>query len=218
VILEAAVFLALAEQCSPAVAPDTLLAIAQQESALHQYVIHDNSSGERVEARTMHQAVEKTRALLQQGHSLDLGLMQVNSINLGWLGLGPAEIFDNCTNVDAGGRVLERAYRQAVAGGSTGAAALRAALSMYNTGDHLGGVTNGYVQQVEQRARRYVVPSLGIATEAPVETAGVRPIARTPVAASASAEEVRAERPPRGSARSANAFEHQDKMVFKQKE
>ena len=66
-----------------------------------------------------------TDLIVGQRHSVDLGLMQVNSANLAALGLSIADAFDACRSVEAGGRVLSEAYQRA----------LRGALSVYNTGD-----------------------------------------------------------------------------------
>jgi type IV secretion system protein VirB1 len=213
-MLEAAAFVALAAQCSPTVAPDTLLAIAGQESELHVYLVHDNTTDIRFEAETVPEAVAKSRSLLARGHSLDLGLMQINSRNLGWLGVSLEDVFEPCTNVAAGGKVLERAYRDALAAGASGAPALKMALSAYNTGDALAGVANGYVQQVELRATQYVVPSLGglLAKPATSVSAGSHPMPTSrPSAPTALAESA-----VRGTARSSDVFARKAKSVFSQ--
>ena len=159
-IIDAATFLALALQCSPTVAPDTLLAIARQESGLHAWLLRDNMTKDVVAGRDLEQAVGAAEALIAAGHSVDIGLMQINSRNLIVLGLSVAAVMDPCTNVAAGGRVLTEAYAVASLRLGPGAGALRIALSRYNTGDDQAGLQNGYVGQVEQRANAYVVPSL----------------------------------------------------------
>jgi len=160
VIIDAATFLALALQCSPMVAPDTLLAVARQESGLHAWLLRDNMTKDVVEGRDLAQAAGAAEVLIAAGHSVDLGLMQINSRNLIVLGLSVAAVMDPCTNVAAGGRILTEAYALAALRLGPGAEALRTALSRYNTGDDQAGLQNGYVGQVEQRANAYVVPSL----------------------------------------------------------
>ncbi len=159
-IIDAATFLALALQCSPAVAPDTLLAVARQESGLHAWLLRDNTTTNVFEGRDLEQTAGTAEALIAAGHSVDIGLMQINSRNLAFLGLSVAEVLDPCGNVAAGGRVLTGAYAVASRRLGPGAEALRIALSRYNTGDDQAGLQNGYVGRVEQRAAAYVVPSL----------------------------------------------------------
>ena len=208
--LETAAFLMLAAQCSPGVAPDTLLAIAAHESELHVFLVHDNTAADRFELETSFEAIEKSRALMAQGHSLDLGLMQVNSRNLAGLGISLQDVFEPCTNIASGGRVLENAYRQALARGLSAAAALKAALSSYNTGDEQAGVANGYVQNVERRATPYVVPSLGSIVAGPLTVAGIGQPAVAPIAV--------AERSVHGSAKSSDVFARPKRTVFSQEE
>ena len=83
-----------------------------------------------------------TDLIVGRRHSVDLGLMQVNSANLASLGLSITDAFDACRSVEAGGRVLSEAYQRA----------LRGALSVYNTGDLQRGIANGYVSHVERTA------------------------------------------------------------------
>lgn len=64
-----------------------------------------------------------------------------------WLGLTWETVFDPCTNVAALGRVLTTNYNAAKAGREP-QAALRVALSMYNTGSQTRGFRNGYVAKV----------------------------------------------------------------------
>lgn len=68
-----------------------------------------------------------------------------------WLGLTWETVFDPCTNIAALGRVLSENYR-AVAEGRDPQAALRLALSLYNTGNTSRGFRNGYVAKVVENA------------------------------------------------------------------
>jgi type IV secretion system protein VirB1 len=213
-ILDSAAFLSIALQCSPAVAPDTLLAIARQESRLHAYLMHDNTTGEVFEGQTKAQAVAKARALIAAGHSVDMGLMQVNSANLGWLGLRPDDVFEACMNVAAGGRVLVRAYTEAAAKVGPGAEALRIALSLYNTGDTAAGRVNGYVGQVESKAAAYVVPPL-----LRVAVGDADPVANRAAVVNGTVSEKPGGAVALGDARSPNIFARQSKSkLFQKKE
>jgi type IV secretion system protein VirB1 len=85
------------------------------------------------------------------GYSVDLGLGQINSRNMRWLGLTWDTVFDPCTNVAALARVLTTNYNSAKIGRDP-QTALRVALSMYNTGSQTRGFRNGYVAKVLRNA------------------------------------------------------------------
>jgi type IV secretion system protein VirB1 len=67
---------------APQVAPETVLAFAYVESRFDPLAIHSNSERRNYVAGSVSEAVELTRSLLAKGHSLDLGLMQINDANL----------------------------------------------------------------------------------------------------------------------------------------
>src|SRR3546814_382226 len=93
------------------------------------------------------QAVALARHYIGKGHSVDLGLGQINSRNMKALGLTWDNVFDPCTNIAAAGAVLSGNYHS-VRAGLHPQRALRIALSMYNTGSQLRGFSNGYVGRV----------------------------------------------------------------------
>lgn len=173
--MDAAAFLALALQCAPQVAPDTMLAIAAHESALRPNIMANNNTKERAEGATPAEAAEKASAWIALGHSVDMGLMQINSLNLPRLGLTVADVFVPCINVQAGARILGDAYREAGVREGDKAAALRMALSAYNTGNFSAGISNGYVAAVEGQAAAYVVPSIAGAAQSTPPALRVRP-------------------------------------------
>ena len=98
------------------------------------------------------EAARVARTLLSGGANLDLGLAQINSDNLDWLGLTVEDTFDPCLNLRAAATVLRAGYRPAGESASHRQSALRIALSRYNTGDARRGFRNGYVARVEQAA------------------------------------------------------------------
>ena len=129
-VLTLAAFLALAATCAPGIAPETLAAIARVESGFRVFVIGINGpGGGAILPATRQAAIERAQALLRDGRSVDLGLMQINSRNLGWLGLSVEDAFDPCRNVAAGARVLT-------------------SFSGYNTGHPQRGFDNGYVARI----------------------------------------------------------------------
>lgn len=152
----------LALRCGPAVAPSTLASIARTESDFEPLSINDNTTRTNGSPATRDIAVQIASKLLDAGHSVDIGIMQINSANFAMLGLTLEAAFDPCKSVAAGAAVLVGGY----AGGTTHAEqqlALRVALSKYNTGDAQRGFTNGYVHKVELAAG-HIVPALDVGT------------------------------------------------------
>ena len=147
----AAAILALASQCAPTVAPETVLAIVQTESSGEQFALNVNGGRQPARQTSAADAAATARRYVAAGYSVDLGLGQINSRNMRWLGLTWETVFDPCTNVAALGRVLTTNYNAAKAGRDP-QAALRVALSMYNTGSQTRGFRNGYVAKVVSNA------------------------------------------------------------------
>lgn len=148
--------LALAAQCAPAVAPETMMAIVQVESRFNPLAIGVNGRPRvTVTARTPREAAARASALIASGRSVDLGLAQINSGNLAWLGLSVEAAFDPCLNLAAAQRVLQDGYARNAAASVGEQPALLTALSYYNTGHPRRGFANGYVAKVTGAASRF---------------------------------------------------------------
>jgi type IV secretion system protein VirB1 len=153
--LAPAAFAALLSQCAPDAPPGYVTDLARAESRLEPYAIHDNAANVSVYPQTLEQALPMAREMLRLGHSVDLGLMQVNSANFRWLGLTAETALDPCTNVRAGASVLQ-------------------AFSRYNTGSPIRGFQNGYVTRVVSVGRT-AVPDSVPATQQPQQEAPAEP-------------------------------------------
>ena len=114
------------EQCAPAIAPITMAAIVQQESAGNPLALHDNTTGRGYRPASVAGAARIARELIAQGHSVDVGLAQINSRNLSILGLDVERALDPCENLHAAQTLL--------LGGWGRAGTLMGMLSAYNTG------------------------------------------------------------------------------------
>ena len=137
---------ALIAQCSYNTHPDTVKAIIQVESAGNPFAIGVNYGGSNSrKPNNVSEAAQIARNLISDGKNIDMGLMQINSANMRRLGLSPEEIFDPCTNIRVGTKILSANYSQAAQIYGPGESALRAALSAYNTGSMVKGLRNGYV-------------------------------------------------------------------------
>ncbi len=156
-ILSAAVFVQLAASCAPSVHVDTLASVARTESRLNTLAIGDNTTHRAYAPTTVEEAIATATALLNQGHSIDLGLMQINSANLRGLGLSVTDTFDACKSMGGGARILVAGYRPSV--GEDAQPALLRALSRYNTGNDQRCFANGYVHRV-QFAAQHIVPAI----------------------------------------------------------
>lgn len=166
--------LALATRCAPAVAPSTMLSIVSVESRFDPLAIGVNGRPRlAVTVSSPSEAVTKASALIAVGRSVDLGLAQINSANLDWLGLSVADAFDPCRNLAAAARVLQDGYARS--GGGNEQAALHTALSYYNTGHPRRGFANGYVARVFDAAVRFAPQTAGVDQMASAIPPGMAP-------------------------------------------
>ncbi len=168
--------LALAHQCAPDIAPEAILSIASVESSFDPLAINVNRVG-RFRADTAGAAATIAARWISAGYSVDLGLAQINSKNLGWTGLSIAGAFDPCANLAAAERVLRLSYAQALRG-AQGLDAISRTFSLYNSGNPTSGFRNNYVARV-WRAAEQVVPQIA-GTSVPPDVAIFAISARQP--------------------------------------
>lgn len=163
-------FVALSQQCAPAVAYQTMSAIVRTESAFRPLAIGVNGGTRLVrQPQTKAEAVVTAKWLIANGYNIDMGLGQVNSANLPKIGLSVEDAFDPCKNLAAAASILFGNYQAAKNKGHTGQAALHAALSAYNTGSLTRGFANGYVQKVVASANvTAAVPAIDGVTPIPL--------------------------------------------------
>jgi type IV secretion system protein VirB1 len=139
--------LSLAMACSFLTDPRTTLRVIDVESQGQMYAIHDNTEDHTYSPRALPEALGIASLLINAGHRLDIGLMQIN-VDV-WLkprSFSLAAAFDPCTNIRIGSIILHRDYTQALASSKTPEEALWRALSLYNTGSQWRGLE--YAQRV----------------------------------------------------------------------
>ncbi|XUP35439.1 lytic transglycosylase domain-containing protein (plasmid) [Xanthomonas axonopodis pv. vasculorum] len=176
-------FEAQARQCAPSVHPATLAAVVKTESSFRPYAININGSRQLPrQPANQAEAIATAEYLLANGYNFDSGLGQINSTNVRKFGMAWTEVFEACANLKAAARVLTGCFVRASDGEPNDQAALRNALSCYNTGNFTRGHANGYVGRVERSAGTTpaaVVPALlpdGLSPEPAVATvAGTTP-------------------------------------------
>ena len=157
---------ALIRHCAPAVAPSTMAAIVQVESGGDPFAIDDNTTGRSYYPRDRATAERLARRLLDAGHLVDLGIAQIDSMNLAGVGVNAHTIFDPCMNLSVGARILRDDYVFAARRYGDGQVALRHAIGMYNTGRLNAGaryiarvvaaaaIRDGYAQSAHVATRR----------------------------------------------------------------
>lgn len=138
----------LLTECAPMDQHQILNALIKTESGGDPFVIHDNSSRKKFLSKTAEEAISTADTLLHQGHSIDMGLVQINSKNLPKLGLSVRQVFDPCTNIKAASTIWGWGLQMAVGKYGVGQQATLASVSAYNTGSLSAGFANGYVQKV----------------------------------------------------------------------
>jgi type IV secretion system protein VirB1 len=138
----------LVAQCSPGIPANVIEAVALTESGNDPWAIHDNTTGQTLLSVSLDSAQASAGVLIGQGHSVDIGLMQINSRNFSALGLTAGEAFDPCTSLAGGAEVLRAAFGGNNSGGAEEEVALLLALSRYNTGTPFKGILNGYARSV----------------------------------------------------------------------
>jgi type IV secretion system protein VirB1 len=149
--------------CAPKIHPDTIEAIIRQESAFYPYALsinypkteatrqgHANGLYQLArQPRSRHEAITWTRWFLQNGHSVSIGLMQVNTEQASRLGIKDlASLFDPCVNLAAGAVLLQESFR----GQPANLSGLSHAFAVYNSGSPIMGTENGYAAGVIAKA------------------------------------------------------------------
>lgn len=140
---------AFLQACAPQIPPAVSYAIVRTESSFRPYAIGVNrSAGLKRQPANYTEAVTYAKNLIAAGKNIDLGLAQINSSNLQWLGLSIEKAFDPCSNLKA----MQRVYLDCLAraGNSGQGTPMQRAWSCYNTGNHRRGFSNGYVSKVTQ--------------------------------------------------------------------
>ena len=145
-MLHAFALTALIARCAPHLGPVTMSAIVQVESGGDPLAIGDNTTRESYHPRDRATAEALADELVAAGHSLDLGIAQINQANLARLGLNLKTVFDPCANLGAASAILAQNYAISKRRFGAGQVALRHALGMYNAGSLDAGAS--YVRRV----------------------------------------------------------------------
>ena len=177
---------ALIHACAPKVAPDTMRAIVSVESGGNPHALNDNTTGTRYCTRSScskDEAVRIADALIGAGHSVDIGLSQVNSRNFPGLGVTAEQMLEPCANLRAGSLILARAYQGSAAHYADQGQALYHALQAYNSGNRDGAPRYArlVIAAATPSSDAPVVPSIALLTQNTPRHPEARQWARTVV-------------------------------------
>ena len=152
-MLALATLAAYLQLCAPSIAPDTMRAIISVESRGYIYAINDNAAhatycvpGTPVFPCNDGQAATLAERAVRSGHSVDVGIAQVNSSNFRTYGVSTTQMLDPCENLRIGSKILVSAYLQSTARFADERAALWHAIMAYNSGSLYAG--ENYVRSV----------------------------------------------------------------------
>lgn len=140
--------LGLIQQCASQMDYPVAQAIVKQESGFNPFAIGVNRNAPVKQPQNFNEAVNKAKELLAKGYNIDLGLGQINSSNMRWLGLSVEQAFNPCNNLKA----MQTVYLDCLnkSGESGLGTKMQRAFSCYNTGNIKNGFYNGYVNKVTQ--------------------------------------------------------------------
>lgn len=115
--------------------------------------------------RNVDEAKDMARWFIQHGYKFDAGIAQVNSVNFERYGITPENMFDACTSIRTGARILQECYARASSKFKDEQTALGAAVSCYQSGNFNTGYSTGYVSLVRAAAgapigKRFNAPEL----------------------------------------------------------
>ena len=158
--MEPLLLMALVGQCATgALPPDLVYAVAKAESGGHSFIIRDNTT------RSVHRFHSYSSALSfvksHSRHSLDIGLMQVNTkAHKG----NPAHLLSPCGNIRIGSGILEKDLE-------TAEGSLRSTLCLYHRGKRYCGTYPEKVAAFLPRSGKQIRPMAGIL---PKRSSGIR--------------------------------------------
>jgi soluble lytic murein transglycosylase-like protein len=138
-----------------------MAAIVAVESRGNPFALNDNTTHRSYSPRDHSDAISTARALIAQGHSVDVGIAQVNSTNFAAFHTTEREMLDPCRNLYIASSILADAYARSSVIFSDPQPALWHAISAYNTGSLYAG--KRYVSLVVAAASRApLVPTVDL--------------------------------------------------------
>lgn len=180
--------LALSAICAPYMAPTAVQQILKVESTANIYAIGINGKNKLPrQPNDLEEAIATFQYLHEKNIAFGAGAMQIDSQHhkrLGWTEK-PEKAFDVCQNLGTGHNIFIECYNRAVKTGYKESvsnnqvipnndlnSAYARALSCYNTGGFINGISNGYVQKALEG--QYTRPSSLIGHKATITQTSTR--------------------------------------------
>ncbi|MGF1872030.1 lytic transglycosylase domain-containing protein [Photobacterium indicum] len=140
------------EHCINHVHPAMIQKIIQEEStnnplAINVNIIKGKAKPRYTQPHNKQAAIKLANHYMRLGHSVDVGLMQINSNNFSAYNVTVIDMLNPCKNIQIGSQILLDNYLRALKTTQNPQIALRRALSLYNTGNMTYGFKNGYVDR-----------------------------------------------------------------------
>lgn len=158
----------LMHNCAPQISPITMAAIIQHESAGNPLALHNNTLGSSIKAATKEEAASLASKMIRLGHSVDIGLGQINSQHLTHYKLSVEQVFDPCTNLKIAQSILLNGWKNS--GGS-----LIGTLSAYNTGKVNSARGYQYAMKI-LNGGNFAYPNLAIHPLQPPQSSPLTPL------------------------------------------
>ena len=127
-------------QINTDIPPEQMAAIIRTESSVRQYAIGVAGGFLNRQPENADEAKTTVEMLKTSGKNYSVGLAQVNQVNFKRYGLNASNMFDICTNLNAGAKILEACFTQHKD--------WQMAYSCYYSGNPKTGFRHGYVAKV----------------------------------------------------------------------
>lgn len=162
-MISTAAFLALAVQCAPDIAPDTLARVVKTESGFNQWAIGVVGKPLVSQPQTKEEALSVVKKLVKENANFSIGLGQINRQ---YFDANDAEsVFEPCSNLKMASAVLKDCYSRALDESDTTQQALKKTFSCYYSGNFIRGFkkegnNKSYVELVVANNVDVKVPAL----------------------------------------------------------
>jgi type IV secretion system protein VirB1 len=125
-------------ECSVYASPVTMEKIVYIESQGNPYAIDDDTTHRSYFFSNKNKAIIAARYLINQRHNVDLGLAQINIVNIRKFSISLRDVFNPCYNVFVGSYILLQGYDMALSRFDNPQVALFRSLEYYNSGRFFG--------------------------------------------------------------------------------
>lgn len=141
------------EQCkNPTVPTSIVRMIVQEESSKNPYAVNVNKDGKSFISfipKTKDEAITIAQSYINDGFSVDVGYMQLNSDNFKQLNTTLENALEPCKNIYLSSTIFYNFYKDTSKKDSS-ITRVQKSLSAYNTGSYELGFKNGYVAKYDK--------------------------------------------------------------------